>query len=67
MNNTGWYGNFEENFYSRAHQELQMSQQLSQQQPILLTNGINSAATKPDQEEVDLKIRKLEQVSIMAH
>ncbi len=39
-----------------------MSQQLSQQQPILLTNGINSAAIKTDHEEVDLKIRKLEQV-----
>lgn len=39
-----------------------MSQQLSQQQPILLTNGINSAAIKTDYEEVDLKIRKLEQV-----
>ena len=50
--------------FSRAHQELQMSQQLSQQQPILLTNGINSSAVKTDHEEVDLKIRKLEQVRL---
>ena len=42
-----------------------MSQQLSQQQPILLTNGHSSTSEKGDsnhEEETNLKIRKLEQV-----
>ena len=50
---------------SRAHQQLQLSQQLSQQTPLLMANGgSNNTTALPQQDhvaETEMKIRKLEQ------